>query len=58
MAESMPDAMSVDGLTAAQRELLRAELEASLALARTQLSLVRGSLATVTAHLARPFDES
>lgn len=50
--------MSVDGLTASQRELLGAELEASLALARTQLSLVRGSLATVATHLARPFDET
>ncbi len=58
MAESVPDAMSVDGLTASQRELLGAELEASLALARTQLSLVRGSLATVATHLARPFDET
>jgi hypothetical protein len=61
VAEPVPDAMSIemsgDGLAVsqrAQRELLEAELETSLALARAQLSLIRGSLATAAEYLARP----
>ena len=41
-------------LSAVERERLEAELIASLASARAQLSLIRGSLATAVAYTARP----
>jgi hypothetical protein len=37
-----------------QRAILEAELEAALSLARAQLSLIRGSLATAATFLTRP----